>query len=226
MRTIGQRWARPLWGLLPLLLAGASLGFNIDEALLTWVRNRHGEPSRQRVQHWRELMATSQTLAEPQKLEAVNSFFNRLTFTPDPQLWKQEDYWATPLETLAVGAGDCEDFALAKYFTLTALGVDESRLRLTYVKALKLNQPHMVLTYYPTPDAVPLVLDNLEPLIKPATERDDLAPVYSFNGTGLWLARQRGQGKPAGDSERLPLWREMLQRMRRETHPNDPEQSP
>lgn len=226
MRTIGQRWARPLWGLLPLLLTGASLSFNIDEALLAWVQKRHGQPSRQRVENWRELMATNQTLAEPQKLELVNSFFNRLTFTPDPRLWKQEDYWATPLETLAVGAGDCEDFALAKYFTLTALGVDESRLRLTYVKALKLNQPHMVLTYYPTPDAVPLVLDNLEPLIKPATERDDLAPVYSFNGTGLWLARQRGQGKPAGDSERLPLWREMLQRMRRETHPNDPEQSP
>lgn len=226
MRTIGQRWARHSWGLLLLLLAGESLSFNIDEALLAWVRNRHGEQSRQRVQNWRELMTTNQTLAEPQKLDVVNSFFNRLTFTPDMQTWKREDYWATPLETLALGAGDCEDFALAKYFTLTALGVDESRLRLTYVKALKLNQPHMVLTYYATPDAVPLVLDNLEPLIKPATERDDLAPVYSFNGTGLWLARQRGQGKPAGDSERLPLWREMLQRMRRETHPNDPERSP
>lgn len=226
LRKTGMRRVRHFVGLFILLLAHESLSFNIDDALLARIQNRHGQASRQRVQSWRDLLATSQSLAEMQKLEVVNTFFNRLNFTPDRQTWKREDYWATPLETLAIGAGDCEDFALAKYFTLTALGVEESRLRLTYVKALKLNQAHMVLTYYAEPDAIPWVLDNLDPGIKPATDRDDLVPVYSFNGMGLWLARQRGQGKPAGGSERLPLWRDMLERMRQESNRTDLERSP
>ena len=226
LQQTGKRRVRHVMGWVILLLAGTALGFNIDDALLAWVQNRHGQAARQRVQNWRDLLATSPSLAEMQKLEAVNTFFNRLNFTPDRQTWQREDYWATPLETLALGAGDCEDFALAKYFTLTALGVEESRLRLTYVKALKLNQAHMVLTYYAEPDAAPWVLDNLDPRIKPATDRDDLVPVYSFNGMGLWLARQRGQGKPAGGSERLPLWRDMLERMRQESNRTDLERSP
>ena len=221
-----MRRVRHFMGLFILLLTHESLSFNIDDEWLARIQNRHSQASRQRVQNWRDLLATSQSLAEMQKLEVVNTFFNRLNFTPDLQTWKREDYWATPLETLAIGAGDCEDFALAKYFTLTALGVDESRLRLTYVKAVKLNQAHMVLTYYAEPDAIPWVLDNLDPRIKPATARDDLVPVYSFNGMGLWLARQRGQGKPAGGSERLPLWRDMLERMRQESNRTDPERSP
>jgi hypothetical protein len=84
---------------------------------------------------------------------------------------------------------------------------------MTYVKALKLNQPHMVVTYFATPEAPPLVLDNLDPVIKPATERADLAPVYSFNGSGLWMARERGQGKLAGDASRLGLWQDLLKRL-------------
>jgi len=95
------------------------------------------------------------------------------------------------LEFLATGAGDCEDFAIAKYFTLLELGVDESKMRITYVKSLRRNQPHMVLTFFASPKSVPEVLDNLIPEIKPATQRSDLLPVYSFNGTGLWTAKAR-----------------------------------
>ena len=74
----------------------------------------------------------------------------------------------------------------------------------------------MVLTYHPNPDAIPLVLDNLDPEIKPANERNDLIPVYSFNGDGLWLAKERNSGRSVGSSGRISLWTQMNARMGKE----------
>jgi predicted transglutaminase-like cysteine proteinase len=149
-----------------------------------------------------------------QKLEKVNNFFNgNVAFVDDIDIYGVEDYWATPIEFLATGAGDCEDFAIAKFFTLKTMGVGESKLNITYVKALSYNIHHMVLTYYPEPGAEPLVLDNLVESINPAGKRPDLLPIFSFNGTGLWLAKERGRGKFAGSSSRLKAWRGLLQRM-------------
>ena len=71
----------------------------------------------------------------------------------------------------------------------------------------------MVLTYYATKRSVPLVLDNLISEIKPATQRPDLIPVYSFNGTGLWLAKSRGEGERVGNASRLSLWQDLEKRM-------------
>lgn len=200
-----------LW--LVLLLPAWSLDFAITDAVLEWAEATYGKASQVRVGSWKTLMESGPKLDEHAKLEVVNAFFNQLAFVDDTVHWRQPDYWATPLEFLATGAGDCEDFSIAKYFTLLAMGVDENKLRLSYVTALQLNQAHMVVTYFATPDAVPLVLDNLDPAIKPASERPDLAPVYSFNGSGLWLARQRGQGKLAGSPDRLGRWWDLLQRL-------------
>lgn len=129
-----------------------------------------------------------------------------------------KDYWATPLEVLSKGAGDCEDYSIAKYFTLKELGVPEKKMRITYVKALKLNQAHMVLTYFVSPRSVPFVLDNLDPQIKSATDRKDLLPVYSFNGSSLWLAKTKGMGKRVGGSSRLNMWAELKKRMLNNTY--------
>ena len=92
-------------------------------------------------------------------------------------------------------------------------GVDESKLRITYVKALQLNLPHMVLTYFESPQAIPLVLDNLIPNIRSATERSDLLPVYSFNGSSLWLAKIKENGQSVGNADRLNRWSDLKQRM-------------
>lgn len=212
-----RRWR--LGGLLAVALAfplfAWSFSLEISAELLAWIEQRHGTETRQRVERWRTLMTAGQAWDEGKKLLAVNDFFNELVFIDDLRHWRQADYWATPLEFLTSGGGDCEDFAIAKYFTLKAMGVDEAKLRMTYVKALTLNQPHMVVTYYDTPEAMPLVLDNLADAIRPASERNDLAPVYSFNGSGLWLARERGQGKRAGDADRMGLWQDLLLRLSR-----------
>ncbi|MEJ2059483.1 MAG: transglutaminase-like cysteine peptidase [Gammaproteobacteria bacterium] len=196
--------------------AGAAEAFAVTPQLLSRVEKQYGEYAKRRVARWGEILRTDRQQPESRKLVIVNNFFNQLPFLPDQRHWGQTDYWATPLEFLETDGGDCEDFALAKYFTLRELGVPAERLRLTYVKSLTLDQAHMVVTYYKRPGAEPLVLDNLDGQIKRASLRPDLLPVYSFNGEGLWLAKQRGLGRFVGSANRLSLWQGLKRRMRAE----------
>ncbi|SHO42525.1 transglutaminase-like cysteine peptidase [Desulfopila aestuarii] len=187
--------------------------FTLPESLLQSVESQYGNPAKRRLLAWQALIRDDSATSDKEKMDNVNRFFNQLRFVNDKKLWGKSDYWATPVEFLSRGAGDCEDFALAKYFTLKALGVEEEKLNMTYVKALELNQAHMVVTYYAVPNAIPLVLDSLVSDIQPATSRKDLLPVYSFNGTGLWLAKARGKGQQVGGSDRLKRWQDLLSRM-------------
>ncbi len=191
-------------------------GLGITDSLLDWVGARYGEAARQRVAALRTLMDRAEAAAEPDKLARVNDFFNSVPYDSDQSLWRQEDYWATPIEMLGIEGADCEDYAIAKYFTLRELGVPADRLRITYVKALTLNQAHMVLAYYETPDAEPVILDNLSDRIALAGERDDLVPVYSFNGEGLWLAVSRSQGEKVGQASRIKNWSNLRQKLAKE----------
>jgi predicted transglutaminase-like cysteine proteinase len=196
---------------------------------------------------WPGLSALLQPLPLPvqaqehPRLEAINRFFNQgVRWRSDADLWGQDDFWTTPLQLLARGAGDCEDYAIAKYAALRAAGVPEQHLRLVYAQlgarddapgaalayaraalpatargpaavAAAAPQAHMVLAYQPAPDAPPLILDNLRDDIAPASARPDLVPIFSFNRIGLW----RGTGgAAAGDPlQRLPRWRELLERL-------------
>jgi len=189
--------------------------FNITEILLEKIEAKHNKFARLRVESWQDLIRSSKDLSDDEKLDIVNNFFNtNVMFINDQALWGKEDYWATPLEVLSIGAGDCEDYSIAKYFTLKELGVDEKKLRITYVKAVQLGQAHMVLTYFKDKRSIPLVLDNIDAEIKPANLRKDLVPVYSFNGRGLWLAKSRGSGQRVGDASRLSLWEDLENRMK------------
>ena len=165
------------------------------------------------LREWQNLILSNKSISEIDKLKKVNQFFNQLEFVDDIDNWGEDDYWATPNEFIVCQAGDCEDFSIAKYFTLCAMGVPEGKLSLTYVKALKYNAHHMVLTYDSTLGAEPLILDNIVNTVKPASERSDLIPIYRFNGTNLWLAEQQGRGKLVGSSNRLKQWQNLLERM-------------
>jgi predicted transglutaminase-like cysteine proteinase len=184
--------------------------FALSKQLLTDIEQQYGAYARQRVLYWNELIIVNRHLDEADKLRKVNEFFNKLEFVNDIDLWGKEDYWATPLQMLTSNGGDCEDFSIAKYFTLREMGIPAERMRLTYVKALELDQAHMVLTYYASSDAEPLILDNLVADILPSSERKDLLPVYSFNGDGLWLAKSRGTDQRIGHSSRLSRWKEVI----------------
>ena len=187
--------------------------FRLDTELLSKAEQKYGKSARLRLVAWENLIITDNSQTELEKLEKVNQFFNQMEFVEDIDHWGNKDYWATPIEFLGTQGGDCEDFTIAKYFTLKAMGIEEEKLNLTYVKALTYNIHHMVLTYFSTPGSEPLVLDNIVADIKPASQRRDLLPIYSFNGTGLWLAKQRGRGKLAGSSSRLKRWQDLVQRM-------------
>ncbi|WP_228028204.1 transglutaminase-like cysteine peptidase [Chitinibacter fontanus] len=194
--------------------------YKLNSSTLDKAEVKYGPEAKKRLSSWQELLSTGAKGDELARLNAVNNFFNeRIIFAPDRQVWGVEDYWATPVEFLGRGAGDCEDFAIAKYFSLLALGVSESKLRITYVQASghgPANLAHMVLTYYPSPSAVPLVLDNLIPEIKPASQRPDLTPVYGFNGQGLWLAKDRSSGNAAPRQTKISLWDQLKARQGRE----------
>ncbi|WP_130930452.1 cysteine protease LapG [Pseudomonas sp. Sample_24] len=208
-----------------MLLAGVMLGDVLGDWDFSSISRRAqalygplGE-GQQRIDDWQYLLASQSKASELEQLDRVNRFFNqRIRYVEDADLWHQADYWETPIEALFKGAGDCEDYAIAKYFSLRHLGVASDKLRITYVKALQLNRAHMVLTYYASPQAMPLVLDSLIDDIRPASQRTDLLPVYSFNANGLWLPGAKGNQR-VSDSKRLSRWQDVLKKMQAEGFP-------
>ena len=177
------------------------------------VESRYGKKAAESIVEWRELLDDIANEDIEEKLYQVNRYFNRFKFVDDIEHWRTTDYWATPIEFISTGAGDCEDYSIAKYFSLRELGIPEENLRLMYVTALRQRQPHMVLAYYPTPKSIPLVLDNINKRILPANKRRDLAPVYSFNGNGLWTAKSMGTGKKLRGSGPMKMWDDMIDRL-------------
>jgi predicted transglutaminase-like cysteine proteinase len=196
----------------PLLLAAA-----YDAARVMEAAAERGPRAAEQARALVGQIERSGTQDELQRLRDINDFFNRrLAFKEDTVTWGLADYWATPLESLDKRAGDCEDYAIAKYFSLAAAGVPTAKLRMVYVRARLGGQSlaHMVLAYYAQPGAEPLILDNLRPEVLPASQRGDLTPVFSFNTEGLW----QGTGQvTAGDPlVRLSLWRELVAKVRAE----------
>jgi predicted transglutaminase-like cysteine proteinase len=196
-----------------------AMAWDVDRIRLS--AYRQGAAQQESIRSLLKTVSVASRLDEVDRLNAVNLFFNRrVEFRDDIDVWGQVDYWATPLEMLGHGAGDCEDFAIAKYFSLVAAGINPARMRLVYVKATLTDdngdehqQAHMVLAYYAASgDIDPLILDNLTNEIESASSRPDLLPVFSFNTEGMWSGTQ---GSGAGDPvSRLSHWRDLLARAR------------
>lgn len=219
---------RKRWGVVGsgLLLTVALLGApawagltDFSSNLLAWAQGKWGREAPQRMAVWHRVardsaatLATNKADVTP-ALGRANGFFNQVPFVSDVKHWAVEDYWATPVEMLGTFGGDCEDYSVAKYLTLKDIGVPIERLRITYVRAVRLNEAHMVLAYYATPDAEPLILDNLVPDIKPASQRPDLEPVYSFNDDDLWTAT--GQTR-RGAATQVRMWKQLLEKLAKE----------
>ncbi|MEB5966785.1 MULTISPECIES: transglutaminase-like cysteine peptidase [Comamonas] len=195
----------------------AALDFDA-ERLQSSMQARYGGAGVQRLNQWLAMLQAQKDRPLQQQLSAVNTFWNRAVLqSEDSMLWSQPDYWATPLETLGKGAGDCEDYVIGKYFSLLRLGVAVEKLRLIYVRARlggvgsTQSIAHMVLGYYETPAAEPLVLDSLLDNIMPASQRRDLTPVFSFNAQGVYVA-----GAQTTSVDRITRWRDLLARMKQE----------
>ncbi len=222
--------AAPCGGVVALLLAACivaggayaasgTLGFSVQvtPGLVASYTRLFGSAVRERIIAWTDFARAQKAApraarllapegAEADALQSVNSYFNRIPFLSDAAHWSAEDYWATPAETVSSNGGDCEDYSIAKYFLLKEVGVPVERLRITYVKAVKLNQAHMVLAYYASPASDPLILDNLDDKVRPASERPDLVPVYSFNDDDIVIVRDNRKSNPL----QIRAWRDLL----------------
>ena len=199
------------------LLASAALS---PDALRARLIARFGTANAGLLDDWRQMASAAAALDEKERLTRINDFINRrIVFTDDRLVWQQSDYWATPMETIGQGRGDCEDFAIIKYVSLRMAGVAERKLRLIYVKARlqtaggAREQAHMVLAWYASPEAEPLVLDNLVGDIRPASRRPDLQPVFSFNSEGIFAGVAGSSKASAGGVGRLSRWENALRRI-------------
>lgn len=187
--------------LLTLIVVGINAGtdFYVPDDRMKQYGGKYGEQAVTRLNGLLNLMDSLTGVTDDKKAIEVNKFFNQIQYASDAKVWGKSDYWASRLEFLGVGMGDCEDYAVAKFLTLIQLGVPQEKLFLTYVK--KGTEPHLVVTYYKEPNTVPFVLDNYDKSIQPATQRTDLAPVYSFTANDLFLQKQQGLGKRVDPSQ-------------------------
>lgn len=220
----GAAWRRlcSVYGLAWLLLlgvVGSGLSASNYDELLAHAVQRWGPGVAPRFAAWRALLASLMGAGDMERLKRINDFVNRQTqFGEDITIWGQLDYWATPLESMGKGAGDCEDFVIYKYFSLREVGVAHEKLRLVYVRAKTGSsdnaplQAHMVLAYYAQPESEPLILDNLVGDIRPASRRPDLLPVFSFNSEGVFSGVSGKETTPAAGTGRLSVWEDLLHR--------------
>ena len=207
-----------------LLLAACCVAATLDpESLQQQLIARFGPARVNLLKDWQRAVDAARPLAAEGKLKRINDFFNQhIVFDDDINIWQQSDYWATPLETIGKGRGDCEDFAIAKYYSLRLAGIPVSKMRLIYVKARlqtptgPIQQAHMVLAYYASPGAEPQLLDNLDGTIRPASKRPDLQPVFSFNSQGIFAGVSGKEAASAGGTGRLSRWEDLMQRARAE----------
>jgi predicted transglutaminase-like cysteine proteinase len=228
--TLSAGWRRAFRAGLALAIltvlffyADLSLGASDFSRLQSGLVQRWGAAVVPKFSAWRALIQETADSSDADRIKRVNTFFNRqMQFADDTVVWNQPDYWATPMESLGRGAGDCEDFAIAKYFTLLEAGLAPEKLRLIYVRAktggddAAPTQAHMVLAYYAQPAAEPLIMDNLIPDIRPASRRPDLVPVFSFNRDGVFAGIAGGGSAAAGGTGRLSRWEDLLRRAKAE----------
>lgn len=196
----------------PLLSSNSFSDKTIEEA-----KNKYGDKVVSKISFWNNMIEEAKKSEVINKLKLVNDFFNNVQYITDINHWQQDDYWATPMEFVGTSGGDCEDYAIAKYFTLIKVGIEESKLRLGYVKYLnkntKFEEAHMVLLYFHRPDAIPIVLDNIVKKMEIATQREDLKLIYSFNADGLWEAKNKGKEHVKVGANKLLKWKSLIEKI-------------
>ncbi|MBO4369655.1 MAG: transglutaminase-like cysteine peptidase [Desulfovibrio sp.] len=132
---------------------------------------------------WESLKAGAKGKQGLELLRYVHTFWNKWPYREDPLNWGVPDYWAIPDEFLKK-SGDCEDYAIIKYFTLKELGIPADKMRIVVLRDTIRNLAHAVLVVYLDNDAY--VLDNLSSAVLSHTRFKHYLPQYSVNEHGRW----------------------------------------
>ncbi len=122
------------------------------------------------------------------KVVGVNTLLNARPYVEDTRNYGKTDYWATPVEFMQRG-GDCEDYAIAKYASLRALGVPAEQMRVAIVYDKKMRLHHAILIVYDTNNRA-YVLDNQERAVKDLASVNRYKPIYSINQKNWWLHKK------------------------------------
>lgn len=196
---------------LPLLVSQAYSLDKIDKKALK------KKAAQTRVVFWDRYIKETKNKKLSYKLLKTNHFWNAYKYKKDKDVWKKKDYWTTPLEFLVAGGGDCEDYAIGKYYSLKKLGIPDYKLRFIYgsvkVKNKKERDVHMVLSYWKDKDSDPLILDNINKKILPLSKRKDFKPIYSFNKYALWKSRFKGTYFKKMGKNNMKKWKSLKIRM-------------
>lgn len=139
------------------------------------------------VRDWKAHLNGLRHLKTINQLEEVNHYINSVRYVEDSRNFKKSDHWATPIEFLTRG-GDCEDFAIAKYASLRALGFSADQMRIAIVQDRIKNIPHAILIVYDGGNAY--VLDNQEKTVKRADAVKRYKPLFSLNSSSWWLHKK------------------------------------
>ncbi|HEY7610003.1 MAG TPA: transglutaminase-like cysteine peptidase [Alphaproteobacteria bacterium] len=143
---------------------------------------------------WREFLAALAGKDEMAQLRAVNDYLNRLPYRTDLENYGVEDYWATPREFFAKG-GDCEDYAIAKYLSLRALGWTAERLRIVVVYDNARDLVHAALIAYRDGNAYLLDIEISQITDHRAVAR--YVPIFAISEAGWWSYRTLPPGEAA-----------------------------
>jgi predicted transglutaminase-like cysteine proteinase len=173
--------------------AVANLGFEPwEDEVFVAIGKDYGPEAEKRFRWIMEIILANHDKPVMEKLKLANDTLNNIPWIADQDIWKREDYWATPFETLATFGGDCEDIAFAKYGMLLMMGVPDDTMGFAYVENPK-KERHMVLTYRENENSLVYVLDNQNPEVLTGPERRDLTAIYIFQGDGrLYLIGDDG----------------------------------
>ena len=152
-------------------------------------RCESGERPACRLGNWQEFLSEIAQDDEAEQLYRVNRYINRYRYKTDRRNWKLPDFWAVPEQLFARG-GDCEDYVIAKYLSLRALGVSAERLRLVVVYDRTKRIDHAVLAVFGP--AGTMVLDNRYKRVRTWEDmRDRYEPYYSLNEDSIWVHSTR-----------------------------------
>lgn len=137
------------------------------------------------VKEWKALFARWHEKPFAEMIESVNDFANAFPYTVDQINWGMEDYWEAPYEFLAV-SGDCEDYAISKYYSLRAAGIPAEQMRVIIVQDFNLGGViHAILGVYDRDNTL-YILDNQIKQVMPALRIYHYKPIYGINEEGWW----------------------------------------
>lgn len=136
------------------------------------------------VKIWQEFIHSIQSETKLRQMMLVNQWFKQFPHKQDNWVYKETDYWASPIEFLTKG-GDCEDYAIIKYVTLRKLGFSPEDLKIAIVYDVYSGTDHAFLTA--KHDGAEFVLDNREKLVVARYMKNRYKPHYAFNERDLWI---------------------------------------